>query len=335
MIKAALLSLSIFFVFTSFAWAQVVEEEGEAPSEDQFMTIEEKENRYRGLNVKRAGKYSFGVSIGIIPDLGNMSSAGPNLEQINNEMERVVSLYNQTSPSAPADFKSEGNREAAAKSAIGIPIGFYFYYTSEFFLVRSGFNYTSSITAVNEFTGSQNSATVSNTSGLFTAGETIRVSSRIKMSYFEIPLTLALRLVNVWGSAIYFGGGPSYFIGGWRRESVKNNVSTVKYTGSLPDVDVFFATALGYHFVIGGEVYINQDIALTAEFIISQGIAGRARDRVVAKSVNVLKTESQESLGIDDPEEIRMGAGGIESGSESAEVQFGGSGLNIGVRYLL
>jgi len=299
----------------------------------RITSIEEKENYFRGLQIKKAGKYSFGVSIGFIPDMGNMSNSGPKLQKVSDEMARVVSLYNQTNPSAPAGFSSEGSIESSSKSAVGFPIGFFFFYTSEFFLFKTGFSYAFSETAVNEFVGNQNSA--SSVGGLSTSGEEIRITSRVKMAYFEIPITVALRLVNVWGSALYFGGGPSYFIGGWRRESFKNSVSTVKYVGNLPDVDVFFTGALGYHFLIGGEVYINRDIALTAELVFSKAVSGRAEDRVVSKSLNVLRTETPESLGVEDAEQLRIGAGGIESGGEAAEVQFGGVSMNIGIRYLL
>ena len=323
-----------------------------AQSGGDFLTPEEKENLYREKKVKKSGRFSMGVMVGVIPDLGNMSSTGPKLRKINQEMARVVSLYNQTAPSSlGSDYilTSSGELTGASKAAVGIPVGLYFYYNTDYLMFRTGLNYTFSTTSVNEFVGKQSLAlnpncttctatqasVNSNKSGLDTAGEELKITSKVSMTYLEVPFTVALRLVNIWGSSLYFGGGPSLFAGGWKRQTISNNIQTVKVTGTIPDVDVFSATTLGFHFLIGGEVYVNSDISLVAEFSISQGIIGLASDRVISKNIGTLKTQASDNLGVTDAEALKVGAEGQESGSEAAGIQFGGIGMSIGIRYLL
>jgi len=313
----------------------VIEDEGYIPLQKE-MTPEERENAYREAKIKKSSMFSFGVSIGMIPDVGGISDSGPRVRNINYEMSRLVALYNKSVSNAPAGYSSSAEQNSSSKTIYGVPVGFYFYYYTSFFMFRSGFNYTMSTVATNEITVMQSNPNASpgELSGLDTGGSALTIRSEISMSYFEIPLTVTVRLVNVWGSSLYFGGGLSYFVGGWKRQTIKSGGETIKMIGNTPDVDVFFGSTIGYHFIIGGEVFINRDIALTAELTYSFGSV-QAEDNVISKSQNTLKTDPNSGLGITDFETLDIGAKGSETGKEISEVTFGGVGVSIGVRYIL
>lgn len=294
------------------------------------------ENYYREKQIKKESRYAFGVSIGVIPDIGNLSASGPKLRNISNEMSRITGLYNQSNANAPAGYTSSAELLSSSKAVVGIPVMFSFLYYGRFFMYRLGLTYAFSFPAVNEFKASQFSpSTGGEVSGLDTEGKEMTVRSSVRMSYFEIMATMALRLVNIRSNSIYVGGGISTFSGGWRRVSSKTpGVDTIKIRGDIPDVDSFASTAVGYHFVIGGEIFVHPDVALTAELIYSRGFAV-GDDEVVSTGNDTLRTSSPESFGVTDSEAVKIGATGPESYGEAAEVQYGGYALMIGVRYIL
>ncbi|RME91305.1 MAG: hypothetical protein D6767_05475 [Candidatus Hydrogenedentota bacterium] len=294
------------------------------------------ENFHREKQVKRDGRYAFGVSLGIIPDIGNLSSSGARLRQIRNEMARVAGLYNQTNSSAPSGFQSSGEINSATGALIGFPVMFSLSYYTRFFMYRVGLTYAFTFPAINEITVNQYTpGSTGQVSGLDTGGKDLTVKSSVRMSYFELSSTVAMRLVNVRSYSFYIGGGLSLFSGGWRRVTTKTQgVETIKIRGDIPDVDSFATTAIGYNFLLGGEIFIHPDIALTAELVFSRGYAV-GKDEVVSSSLDTLQTSAPETAGVTDKETVKIGATGAETFGEASDIQYGGYALMFGVRYIL
>jgi len=309
-------------------------EEDLSQEKENLMTIEEKENYFRELKIKRAGRFAFGVSLGLIPDVGSLSFTGANIRGISSQLSNFTNQYSITPTGASPTFSTSGEVTSSSRSVFGIPIQMHLAYYSQYFFYKLGFNYIFSTIAVNSSRVQQNdpSLTTGNLSPLDTGVNFLELKSTVSMSYFEIPLTFALRLVNIWGSSFYAGFGPSLFIGGWRRVSQKNSTETINIVGDIPDTDVIFTNTIGFHIVIGGEVFVTQDIAITAEFQYSYGASGKGKDSVITRDANTLRTANSAVIDINSPD---IGAYGIETGEDSIPVLFGGFGMQIGVRYIL
>lgn len=302
------------------------------------MSAEERENFTREMRVKKNRTWYLGFFLGYQPNAAHLDSSGPRLAEVSSSLLQWEQSLNNPQTLADGTKPDQSASVIRTANSIGsLPVGFKLAFQWDSFLFRLGWGYHFAGQSTNELEYKANvPAALGEAPPYNTNGETLKIINRVSLSYIEVPLTMAVRIVNIRSSSIYLGGGPSWYYGGWKREVLKNDTDSDIHTGNLADIDSFTAAAWGFHIVTGAEVFFGRRISLNCELMYSFGSVSGVEDSVISESGKTVKIDATGDLPVDG-DSLRVGASGTESteAPERADILFGGVQLLIGLNYYL
>ncbi|RME91303.1 MAG: hypothetical protein D6767_05465 [Candidatus Hydrogenedentota bacterium] len=278
----------------------------------RLMRIKEEE-RYRAYFYKKAEEakldsqlpprvgFAWSFLIGFEPNLGNSANEGftfgnqipfptasQYLNQTPNKGGAAIANAFQSSVNELNSLLPEGSKEAkvtdSSASLSAFPIAAAAYYYSETYMVRLGVHFSWSVIGL----GGTNRFVFYNDSG-----QELYLEHKMKMIRFHIPLSFALRLLASKKYGAFVGGGPSFFYGvnistfdsnqtTTYPDPTAGTITTTRKGGTenfITEEDIFQATALGFHILVGIEAEVYKGFMVSVELYQTFGSSGLVEDR--------------------------------------------------------